>query len=484
MTGIDGDKDGAAWDGAHDEPLETEQLALADEEERLPWLESSDDDADEDYEGSELGATLRLALMALIALGVIVGGIYWVTHRNPDPALVADGSLVPADSRPYKEAPKDPGGKTFDGTSEPAKKLAAAGLTANDVKAAALGAHHLSGLGVDGTLAYLNLGTGLAAAVVHAGEVVRGIDGVAGEIIYPTVGMVLCNHSDFDFKKACFEAYNRWLQEYCAVAPDRLYGMAQVSMRTPEDGVKEIRAAHAMGFRGVMMRPNPIRGRGLDSPHWDPLWTALSDEGVVLSIHLGSSGKLAMTAPDAPVDVMITLQPMNIQSAAADLLWSRVLKTYPDLRIALSEGGIGWVPYFLDRVDRTFEMHRAWTQQDFGGRLPSEVFREHFLTCFISDDLGIGLRDRIGVETMVRAVNVENGSNSGFSRPAGGTHGVMRPAFAASCAASGRSISAQPGQRVACSQRRIPIPVTPRAYLPPTRPVAHIHGGEQRLRRS
>ena len=85
---------------------------------------------------------------------------------------------------------------------------------------------------------------------------------------------------------------------------------------------------------------------------------------------------------------MITLQPMNIQSAAADLLWSRVLKTYPDLRIALSEGGTGWIPYFLDRVDRTYEMHRAWTQQDFGGRLPSEVFREHFLTCFITTRSG------------------------------------------------------------------------------------------------
>ena len=118
MTGTDGDKDGAEWGESRDEPLETEQLALADEEERLPWLESSDDDADEDDEGSELGSTLRLALMALIALGVIVGGIYWVTHRNSDPTLVADGSLVPADSRPYKEAPKDPGGKTFDGTGD------------------------------------------------------------------------------------------------------------------------------------------------------------------------------------------------------------------------------------------------------------------------------------------------------------------------------------------------------------------------------
>jgi len=121
MAGIDGPKggngEGAEWDGTHDEPLETEQLPLADEEERLPWLESSDED-EEGYEGSDVSNTLRLALMALVALVAIVGGIYWVTHRNPDPTLVADGSVVPADSRPYKEAPKDPGGKTFDGTGD------------------------------------------------------------------------------------------------------------------------------------------------------------------------------------------------------------------------------------------------------------------------------------------------------------------------------------------------------------------------------
>ena len=97
---------------------------------------------------------------------------------------------------------------------------------------------------------------------------------------------------------------------------------------------------------------------------------------------------------------MITLQPLNIQSAAADLLWSRVPKHYPDIRFALSEGGNGWVPYFLSRLDRTYDMHRAWTQQDFGGRLPSEVFREHFLTCFISDPVGVQLRDAIGIDNI------------------------------------------------------------------------------------
>jgi hypothetical protein len=116
-----------------------------------------------------------------------------------------------------------------------------------------------------------------------------------------------------------------------------------------------------------------------------------------MSVHIGSSGRLSIPAVDSPPDVMITLQPMNIVQAAADLLWSRPIKEYPDLKIALSEGGTGWIPYFLERVDRTFEMHATWTLQDFGGKLPSEVFREHFLTCFISDPLGVRLRHDIGI---------------------------------------------------------------------------------------
>jgi hypothetical protein len=91
---------------------------------------------------------------------------------------------------------------------------------------------------------------------------------------------------------------------------------------------------------------------------------------------------------------------MNIVQAAADLLWSAPIKKYPDLKIALSEGATGWIPYFLERADRTFEMHSVWTHQDFGGKLPSEVFREHFLTCFISDQVGVELRHQIGIDNI------------------------------------------------------------------------------------
>ena len=178
--------------------------------------------------------------------------------------------------------------------------------------------------------------------------------------------------------------------------------MALPVLWDPELCADEVRRVAAKGCHSLTFTENPS-ALGYPSFHdasWDPLWTSLCDEQFVLSIHLGSSGQLALTAPDAPVDVMITLQPMNICSAASDLLWSRVIKTFPEIRIALSEGGTGWIPYFLDRVDRTYEMHHKWTGQDFGGKLPSEVFREHFLTCFISDPVGVQLRHQIGIDNI------------------------------------------------------------------------------------
>lgn len=117
MSGTEGTHEGEEWQAEAGEPLETEQLALGENEDRLPWLEGSDDE-DEDYAGSDNGGMMKLALMGLAALVVLVGAIWWATNRNPDPALVADGSLVQADSPNYKEAPKNPGGKQFDGTGD------------------------------------------------------------------------------------------------------------------------------------------------------------------------------------------------------------------------------------------------------------------------------------------------------------------------------------------------------------------------------
>lgn len=231
--------------------------------------------------------------------------------------------------------------------------------------------------------------------------------GVLASMCFPSFpsfsGRLFLADKDRDLSSAVVRAYNDWhIDEWCGSYPERHIPMAIPMLWDPEASAAEVRRVAEKGCHSLTFTENPA-ALGLPSfhsDHWDPLWKALVDTETVLNVHLGSSGKLAITAPDAPMDVMITLQPMNICQAAADLLWSPIPKHFPQLKIALTEGGIGWIPYFLERADRTYDVHHEWTGQYFDGRLPSEVFKDQFLTCFINDPVGLELRHRIGVDNI------------------------------------------------------------------------------------
>ena len=185
---------------------------------------------------------------------------------------------------------------------------------------------------------------------------------------FPGFAARLFATEDSDFSLALVRAYNDWhIDEWCGAYPGRFIPMALPVIWDPELCAQEVRRVAAKGCHSLTFSENPsVMGYpSFHSEHWDPLWRALCDTGTVLNVHIGSSGRMVISAPDAPPDVMITLQPMNIVQAAADLLWSRAIKQFPDLKIALSEGGTGWIPYFLERADRTYEMHSTWTGQDF-----------------------------------------------------------------------------------------------------------------------
>jgi len=98
--------------------------------------------------------------------------------------------------------------------------------------------------------------------------------------------------------------------------------------------------------------------------------------------------------------VMISITPMNSFLALNDLMWTPVFRKFPEIKLAMSEGGIGWIPYALERMDYVFEHHHAWTGADFGGGRPSDVYRQHIITCFIDDASGLEQRHRIGVDSM------------------------------------------------------------------------------------
>jgi hypothetical protein len=173
-------------------------------------------------------------------------------------------------------------------------------------------------------------------------------------------------------------------------------------MWDPELGAAEVHRMAAKGVHAVTFSENPAKlgWPSFHNDHWDPFWTACADEEMVVCMHIGSSSELIITAADAPIDVMISLQPMNTVQAAADLLWSPVLRKFDNLRFALSEGGIGWIPYALERFDYVYQHHRAWTGQDFGDYLPSQLFKERIITCFIDDAFGVDNRRYLNIDNI------------------------------------------------------------------------------------
>ncbi len=232
-------------------------------------------------------------------------------------------------------------------------------------------------------------------------------NGVLGSLCFPSFpqfcGQTFARTADKDVALAMVRAYNDWhIEAWCGAYPGRFIPCPIPAIWDPDVLAAEVRRTAKMGARAVTFSENPSKlgWPSLHSDHWDPFWTACSDEGVVVCMHIGSSSQIVITAPDAPIDCLITLTPMNIVQAAADLTWSQVLRKFPQLKVALSEGGIGWIPYFLERVDYNYQKHHAWTGQDFGSKLPSEVFNEHVITCFIDDHFGVATREFLNMDAV------------------------------------------------------------------------------------
>ena len=237
-------------------------------------------------------------------------------------------------------------------------------------------------------------------------------NGVLASLCFPSFpgccGALWSKTRDKGVALTMLRAYNDWhIDEWSGAYPGRFIPVALPPLWDPKGMADEIRRVAKKGCHAISFSENPeeIGLPSLHAEHWDPFWSACSDEGAIVCMHVGTGAATAYTAMDSPVDVMLTLQPINSVNCAADLLWSRVLRKFPRLRIALCEGGIGWVPHFLERADYVYEHHRAWTRQSFGAKRPSDVFREQIVTCFVDDPIGIANRHAIGIDSITWECN-------------------------------------------------------------------------------
>ena len=123
-------------------------------------------------------------------------------------------------------------------------------------------------------------------------------DNVIAEILYPTMGMVLCNHPDTSYQNACFRAYNAWLQEFVSEAPTRLFGIGQTALRSVAEGIEDLRRIKEMGMVGVMLPGDPDIEGDWHSPIYDPLWEAAQALELPISFHTLASSRNKQDGPN------------------------------------------------------------------------------------------------------------------------------------------------------------------------------------------
>ena len=219
-------------------------------------------------------------------------------------------------------------------------------------------------------------------------------DGVSAEVIYPTVGMLLCNHRDYDYKKACFDAYNEWIAEYCAAHPDRLIGTGQTAMRSVDEGIEDVRKMKDLGLRGVMMPGNP-QVADYDDPIYDPFWQATLDMQMPLSFHiLTSRSDVVGAAPRGPkINGFLSIIRGN-QDIMGTFIFGGVFERNPELKIVCVEADAGWVPHYMYRMDHAYDRHRYWLKPGQTlSKKPSEYFSEHIYTTFQDDWVAFRMKD-------------------------------------------------------------------------------------------
>ncbi|MGE0304360.1 MAG: amidohydrolase family protein [Acidimicrobiia bacterium] len=235
------------------------------------------------------------------------------------------------------------------------------------------------------------------------------INGIYASLNFPSfvfgfAGRRLSMQPDENLALACLRAYNDWmLEEWCGTYPDRFIPCQLPWLRDPMVAAEEVRANAARGFKAVSFIENPEE---LDLPHiysrhWDPFFAACEETETVINLHIGSSGRVERPSSVSPIDVGVALFPIVSISSLVDWTFSKIPLRFPRIKIALSEGGISWVPMALERLTRSYrqaESSSYWTPADPD---PVEIVHRNFWFTSIEDPSGFRLLDLIGEDKVM-----------------------------------------------------------------------------------
>ncbi|MDP5114464.1 MAG: amidohydrolase [Ilumatobacteraceae bacterium] len=234
--------------------------------------------------------------------------------------------------------------------------------------------------------------------------------GIEASLCFPTFprfcGQTFYEAKDKELAMLCVRAYNDWMvEEWCGESGGRMLPLCIVPLWDPVAAAAEVRRNAARGVHAVCFSEIPTN-LGLPSIHdkdgyWKPFFAACNETATTINMHIGSGSKMPSTSPDAPAAVGSTLTFANCCFSMVDWLMSGVFTEFPNLKIAYSEGQIGWIPYILERANNVWEENRGW-----GGIAdkvlvpPSQLFKEHIYGCYFDDPHGLRSLEEIGVDNV------------------------------------------------------------------------------------
>ncbi|NER51533.1 MAG: amidohydrolase [Symploca sp. SIO1A3] len=202
--------------------------------------------------------------------------------------------------------------------------------------------------------------------------------------LYPTIGLWMWSVDEMDSKLAgaFVRSYNNWLHDFCNYAPQKLRGIGAINQHDPEEMVPELQRIVEFGWKAVFIRPNPVKGRILSDPVYEPFWSECERLNVAVTVHEGTHSRLPTTGADR-FDTRFALHacshPMEQMMALLALIEGGVLERHPNLKVGFFESGCGWLPYWLWRLDEEYE-NLAFEVKDNVKMKPSEYFHRQ---CYI-----------------------------------------------------------------------------------------------------
>ena len=225
-------------------------------------------------------------------------------------------------------------------------------------------------------------------------------DGIWASVIYgpKLFGLPI---EDPELKAASLAAYNDWATEFNRHDPARLAVLPVLPTHSPRRPPPRSSASRRDGHRGAIISPFEFR---CSDPAWERFWDAAEEVGLPISFHIGQGTSQVRIAPGSwELAAFSAVGPMQLDEPLAMMIFSGVLERHPKLRLVLAESGIGWLPYFVSRLDAAGEKHLDKAQDYRLTMKPSEIFRRQVYATFEEEPLGPQLLPLLGPDNFMWA---------------------------------------------------------------------------------